>query len=110
MHAAAHLDEALARRLVDDQFPQWSSLPIRQVTPGGWDNRTFRLGDDLLVRLPSADGYAAAVAKEQRWLPLLAPHVSVGIPEPVAHGAPVEDFPVPGRCTAGSRASRRAKP
>ena len=63
------LNDALVRHLVDAQFPQWAHLPIRQVMPGGWDNRTFRLGEELLVRLPSADGYAAAVAKEQRWLP-----------------------------------------
>ena len=56
------LTDALVRRLVDAQFPQWAHLPIRQVRPGGWDNRTFRLGEHLLVRLPSADGYAAAVA------------------------------------------------
>ena len=82
------IDDALVRRLIDAQFPRWSDLPIRQVVPGGWDNRTFRLGDDLLVRLPSADGYVDAVAKEQQWLPVLAPHLPVEIPEPVALGQP----------------------
>lgn len=86
------LDNALVRRLVDAQFPHWAGLPIRQVLPGGWDNRTFRLGDDLLVRLPSADGYAEAVAKEQRWLPVIAPHVPFEIPHPVAQGEPTRAF------------------
>ena len=86
------LNDALVRRLVDAQFPQWAHLPIRQVVPGGWDNRTFRLGQDLLVRLPSADGYAAAVAKEQRWLPVIAPSVPFEIPRPVAQGAPTPEF------------------
>ena len=43
------------------------------VVPGGWDNRSFRLGDELLMRVPSAEGYVAAVAKEQRWLPVIGP-------------------------------------
>jgi len=86
------LNDALVRHLVDAQFPQWAHLPLRQVMPGGWDNRTFRLGEDLLVRLPSADGYAAAVAKEQRWLPVIAPSVPFEIPRPVAHGKPTPEF------------------
>jgi aminoglycoside phosphotransferase (APT) family kinase protein len=86
------LNDALVRQLVDAQFPQWAHLPIRQVTPGGWDNRTFRLGEGLLVRLPSADGYAASVAKEQRWLPVIAPSVPFEIPRPVALGRPTPEF------------------
>ncbi len=89
------IDEALVTRLVSEQFPQWRGLPVRQVRPGGWDNRTFRLGDDLLVRLPSADGYSAAVAKEQRWLPVIAPEVPFEIPEPVGLGAPTAHFERP---------------
>jgi aminoglycoside phosphotransferase (APT) family kinase protein len=61
----------------------------------GWDNATFRLGDDLTVRLPSADPYAAQVEKEQRWLPVLAPHLPLRIPEPVARGEPSDDFSRP---------------
>lgn len=87
------IDEALVRRLVADQFPQWAHLPVRAVVPGGWDNRTFRLGDDLLARLPSARPYAAQTAAEQQWLPRLAPLLPLPIPELVAAGAPGEAFP-----------------
>jgi aminoglycoside phosphotransferase (APT) family kinase protein len=83
----------LARRLVAAQFPRWSHLPVEPVARGGIDNRTYRLGDELLVRMPSAAGYADQVAKEQRWLPRLAPHLPLPIPEPVAAGAPGEGFP-----------------
>lgn len=86
------IDAKLVRRLVDAQFPQWRGWSIRQVVPGGWDNRTFRLGEELLVRLPSADGYAAAVAKEQRWLPVIAPAVPLAVPVPVALGTPTREF------------------
>lgn len=86
---------ALARRLVDAQFPQWRGLPLRPVEHDGWDNRTFRLGGELSVRLPSAAGYREQVAKEQEWLPRLAPHLPVPIPQPVAEGAPGEGYPWP---------------
>ncbi len=29
------IDEYLVRRLVDEQFPRWAGLPLRQVEPGG---------------------------------------------------------------------------
>jgi aminoglycoside phosphotransferase (APT) family kinase protein len=89
------IDAALARRLVDGQFPQWSGLPIRRVTLDGWDNRTFRLGDELSVRLPTGDWYAKQVDKEQRWLPVLAPRLPLPIPTPVARGEPDAGFPYP---------------
>jgi aminoglycoside phosphotransferase (APT) family kinase protein len=87
------IDAALARRLVDSQFPQWSELPVRGVELDGWDNRTFRLGDDLTVRLPSGDWYAEQVEKEQRWLPVLAPRLPLPIPTPVARGEPDAGYP-----------------
>jgi aminoglycoside phosphotransferase (APT) family kinase protein len=61
----------------------------------GWDNTTFRLGDDLLVRLPSGDGYVRQVEKEHRWLPVLAPWLPLPIPQPVAKGVPGCGFPRP---------------
>jgi aminoglycoside phosphotransferase (APT) family kinase protein len=87
------IDEQLARRLVDSQFPQWAGLPLTQVVPGGIDNRTFRLGRHLLVRLPSSAGYAPQVAKEQRWLPELAPQLPLEIPTPEAMGIPDAGYP-----------------
>jgi aminoglycoside phosphotransferase (APT) family kinase protein len=74
--------------LLSEQFPQWAGLAVRPVDVDGWDNTSFRLGDDLLVRLPSADGYASQVDKEQRWLPVLGPQLPVPIPEPIRRGRP----------------------
>lgn len=89
------IDSGLARRLIAAQFPEWAHLPIRQVLPGGNDNRTFRLGEELLVRLPSHKAYAAGVEKEQRWLPALAAQLPLPIPAPVGLGAPTDDYPCP---------------
>lgn len=87
------IDTDLVRRLVATQFPQWAHLPIKPVQFGGWDNKTFHLGHDMSVRLPSAEGYAGQVEKEHRWLPVLAPHLPLPIPVPLAMGAPGEGYP-----------------
>jgi len=88
-----NVDAALVARLVASQFPQWADLPVTPAEPNGWDNRTFRLGMDMSVRLPSAQAYAAQVDKEQRWLPELAPHLPLPIPAPLALGIPAEGYP-----------------
>ncbi len=87
------ISEGLVRRLVAAQHPRWADLPVRAVEHGGWDNRTFRLGHDMTVRLPSAEEYAAAVAKEQEWLPRLAPTLPLPVPTPLAAGVPGEGYP-----------------
>lgn len=87
------IDTALVRRLVATQFPQWKNLPVRPVAIGGWDNRTFHLGEQMLVRLPSAEEYAENVEKEQQWLPRLAPLLPLPIPMPLAMGKPAEGYP-----------------
>jgi aminoglycoside phosphotransferase (APT) family kinase protein len=104
------IDVSLARRLIDSQFPQWSGLPIAEVEVDGWDNRTFRLGSELTVRLPTGEWYAKQVDKEQQWLPVLAPQLPLPIPLPVARGEPDSAFPYPWsvyRWLDGELASRR---
>ncbi|MFC3494811.1 aminoglycoside phosphotransferase family protein [Glycomyces rhizosphaerae] len=85
----------LVATLVADQFQHWADLPVTPVPRQGWDNRTFRLGTELSVRLPSGPGYVAAVAKEHRCLPVLAAHLPLPVPEPVATGRPTADYPHP---------------
>ena len=69
-------------------------LPIEPVANGGWDNWTFHLGTDMLVRLPSAVWYAQAVEKEHRWLPALSPQLPLPIPVPLAKGEPHPEYPL----------------
>ena len=84
---------SLVSRLVAAQFPQWAELPLRPVEFDGWDNRTFRLGENMSVRVPSAERYAPQVQKEQRWLPRLAPQLPLPIPAPLAMGVPDDGYP-----------------
>ncbi len=89
------VDEDLVRRLLAAQHPQWAELPIEPVPPCGTDNAIYRLGDDLCVRLPRRPGAVAQVDREQRWLPVLAPHLPLEIPMPAARGEPAEGYPFP---------------
>jgi aminoglycoside phosphotransferase (APT) family kinase protein len=87
------IDTSLARQLIASQFPEWANLPIAPVEMDGWDNRTFRLGTHMSVRLPSAEPYALQVDKEHRWLRVLAPELPLPIPTPLARGKPTDDYP-----------------
>jgi len=89
------IDAHLVRNMVDRQFPEWMALPVRPVERGGWDNRSFHLGDEMVVRLPSAAEYAEQVHKEHRWLPNLAPAVPFLVPRPLALGEPMFGYPWP---------------
>lgn len=89
------VDHALARRLVDEQFPQWSRLALQIVEPWGTDNAIWRLGDDLVVRLPRIHWATEQVQKEHTWLPVMARHLTVAVPEPVAIGEPSGGYPFP---------------
>jgi aminoglycoside phosphotransferase (APT) family kinase protein len=89
------IDAKLVKQLLRAQFPQWAELAVAPIEDGGWDNRTFRLGDSMSVRLPSAPAYVAQVEKEQRWLPVLGPQLPLPIPVAVGLGRPGENYPWP---------------
>ncbi|CAM3523596.1 aminoglycoside phosphotransferase family protein [Nocardioides zeicaulis] len=87
------ITDETVRRLVADQLPQWSTLLLRRLPPTGTDNQLFRLGDELLVRMPRVPGPAEGVAFEHTWLPRIAPHLPLPIPAPVALGEPGHGYP-----------------
>jgi aminoglycoside phosphotransferase (APT) family kinase protein len=94
MHAdEVHTDAHLVRRLLARQFPRWADLPLAPVASAGTDNALYRLGSNLVVRLPRIHWAVDDVHKEQRWLPILAPLLPVAIPTPVALGGPAEGYP-----------------
>lgn len=79
---------ALAHQLIAEQFPEFSHLPIVDVEKQGHDNRTYRLGDRMLIRMPTGADYALKVPKEQELLPQLAKRLSLPIPTPIKMGKP----------------------
>ncbi|MET0489806.1 MAG: aminoglycoside phosphotransferase family protein [Acidimicrobiales bacterium] len=88
------VDDALVRRLLDDQLPQLADRPLRRIETWGTDHVIFRLGGDLSVRLPKIGWAATQGEKEHRWLPVLAPHLLVEVPVPLAVGEPANGYPV----------------
>jgi aminoglycoside phosphotransferase (APT) family kinase protein len=87
-------DAALVERLLTQQFPHWADLPIEPVLPMGTDNALYRLGDDMVVRLPRRPRDSIVLEKECRWLPKLAPLLPLDVPIPLAKGAPGAGFPL----------------
>ena len=93
MQHKTQIDVHLVQCLVASQFPHWANLEIKPVEQSGWDNRTFRLGPHMTVRMPSHADYAEQVKKEQFWLPKLRPHLALPIPKPLARGMPEFGYP-----------------
>jgi aminoglycoside phosphotransferase (APT) family kinase protein len=86
------VDETVVRRLLAAQFPEWADLPLEAVEPRGTDNRLFRLGGELVVRLPCRERTVATLVRERTWLPRLA-GLPLEIPLPVAAGKPGAGYP-----------------
>lgn len=95
MSRPVDIDARMVAELVAEQFPRWAHLPVRAVARQGWDNRTFRLGEELSVRLPVAEPYAAAVQKESSALEFLEGRLPVAVPSVVAVGEPGRGYPFP---------------
>ena len=94
MHADEVLtDVPLVRRLLAEQFPEWAELSLERVPSSGTDNALYRLGDDMVVRLPRIDWAVAGLQRELEWLPKLAPLLPVSVPVPLAEGRPSEGYP-----------------
>lgn len=87
------VDAELVRSLLRSQRPGWSELPLREAG-SGTDNTMYRLGENLLVRLPKTPGTARAILKEQTWLPLMACHLDCAVPEPLHAGTPTSAYPL----------------
>ncbi|MER7834480.1 aminoglycoside phosphotransferase family protein [Streptomyces sp. NPDC096040] len=96
MHPGTHpLDDGLVRRLIAGRFPQWAGSAVRRWPSGGTVNAMYRLGADMVVRLPLVKGGAEDVTREREWLPRLAPHLPVRIPEVLGAGEPAQGYPWP---------------
>ncbi|MEK7861909.1 MAG: phosphotransferase, partial [Chloroflexota bacterium] len=96
MHAdEVDTDAELVRRLVAEQHSRWSDLDVTPVLPRGTDNALYRLGAEMVVRLPRRDINVPALLTELEWLPRLAPQLTLSIPIPLATGVAGAGFPFP---------------
>ena len=86
------IDTSLVRALLQEQHPDLAHLSLNEVGDG-WDNKLFRLGEDLVVRLPRRPASAALIEHEQRWLPRLAAQLPLPVPVPLRAGRRGCGFP-----------------
>ncbi len=89
--ADIEVTEDLVAKLVTEQHPDLADQPIRFLSEG-WDNAQYRLGEDLIVRVPRREVAACLIEHEQEWLPQLAPAITLPIPAPVLIGQPSDTF------------------
>lgn len=92
MPAEVSVDEELVAALIADQHPDCQG-PVRRLSEG-WDNVVYRVGEDLLARMPRRAMGADNLRREQANLPLLPP-LPLPIPLPVRHGRPGRGYPYP---------------
>jgi len=87
------VDDELVRRLLAASFPAWRDLPFARVPSAGTDHALYRLGDDMVVRLPRIEWALGQIEHDAWVLPRLAPHLPVAIPEQLAIGEPAAGDP-----------------
>ncbi len=87
------IDAELVGRLVAEQFPELADLTISSTRSTGTVNAIYRIGDHLYARLPRMQQWAQDLNREWHWLPKLAPHLSLRVPEPVGMGHATSSYP-----------------
>ena len=92
-HDELLIDTDLVRRLVTRSFPEYADARIARLPSSGSSNALFRLGVELLVRLPRQPGGSATIEKEAGWLPVIAAGLTTAVPEVVALGEPGFGYP-----------------
>ena len=89
-----NIDVSLVAELLAHQHPDLASLELREVT-SGFDNSIWRLGTDLVVRLPRRAAAVPLLLNELKWLPRFAPYLQLRIPAPIRTGEPSDLFEWP---------------
>ena len=92
--AEKELTEALARRLINEQFPELSASNIEPIG-AGWDNTAYRVDDTWLFRFPRRQVAVPAIETECAVLPRIASPLPLTVPNPQFVGQPSDLFPWP---------------
>lgn len=87
-------DDALAARLIAEQFPDLAGLPLTPFGEG-WDNRAYLAGGEWVVRFPRRKAGIVYLEGELAVLPHIAGKLPLPIPAPEYVGAPTPAFNAP---------------
>lgn len=92
--AEVDIDIDLVAALIESQRPDLASLPVALLA-NGWDNVSYRLGSERVVRLPRREIAVPLISNEAAWLPVLAPELPLPVPVPEFVGSPGLGYPWP---------------
>ena len=92
--AEIEVDEALARTLIRDSYPQLETRSL-ELLGIGWDNTVWATEDGIAFRFPRRKIALAGITREMALLPQIAPRVPCAIPDAAYPGAPSSIFPWP---------------
>ena len=88
--------EALASALAA-QFTELAGMPIERVDSAGTVVAPFRVGEDVVARLPlvptDSDAARDVFAENRRMRVVLADHLRVAVPRPLGIGEPFDGYP-----------------
>jgi aminoglycoside phosphotransferase (APT) family kinase protein len=92
--AEIEVDEALARELIETQWPAFSGATMRPFG-AGWDNSAYLVDERIVFRFPRRSIAVPLIVHEMTVLPAIAPQLPVPIPSPIYAGSPTEAYPWP---------------
>lgn len=88
------VNEHMVQKLINEQFPQYTDLPIRKVNSTGTVNAIYMLGEEYYVRLPRLNWASSSLHREWHILPIVSKHVTITVPEVIGKGSPNADYPL----------------
>jgi aminoglycoside phosphotransferase (APT) family kinase protein len=106
------VDEALARSLIAEQFPDLLPAPLRLLGEG-WDSTVWLLGDEWVFRFPRRQVVIPGLLRELAVLERIAPLLPVAVPVVLHRGVPTAAFGWPwagSRFLAGREVAEAAPP
>lgn len=89
-----NIDIFVVSTIIKESFPKWGTLPISPLGEGT-SNYLFRLGNDMVIRIPRHRQSVETLEKERQWLPFLSSNLNWKIPRPIADGKVGEHYPFP---------------
>jgi aminoglycoside phosphotransferase (APT) family kinase protein len=89
--AEVRVDEALARRLISEQFPELEPRELRLLGEG-WDTMVWLVDKRWVFRFPRRTMVISGLELELRYLPELAGRLPLPIPRPTFLGRPSEAY------------------
>ena len=88
------VDVDTVRDLLAEQRSDLADLPIQRVMSTGTVNALFRIGNDLVARLPLRDRWEEGIEREWRWIPWLSSRITAArLPAPIFKGVANDAFP-----------------